>query len=129
MDLGTNIPLVSTTSNERIMKKSALTLFMVLFSIAIYSQKNLGTPEHANIPNQTPLITLQMLVDKIKSEDKSLRNVEAVNVMVNNLLIKNLEQYMINPDKIAQQEVLVLNANGANRDSMRASIIINTTNK
>ena len=78
--------------------------------------------------NEPRLITLQKLVDIIKSEEKSLQNVEAVNVMVNDMLIENLQDYMINPKNIAQQEVLVLNVNGVNSDATRASIIINTIN-
>ena len=125
--LGTWKTLCPQLQNKKVMKKCALTLFLLLFSIVIYSQKS-GTSSNTSMQNEPRLITLQKLVDIIKSEEKSLQNVEAVNVMVNDMLIENLQDYMINPKNIAQQEVLVLNVNGVNSDATRASIIINTIN-
>ncbi|MEO5778074.1 MAG: hypothetical protein ABIQ27_14325 [Flavobacterium sp.] len=102
------------------MKKRALTLLLILVSIVTYSQT-----EQTKTQNQIGLITLEKLVDTIKLENESLRNVKAVNVMVDDMLIENLQHYLINPINIEAQEVLVLNINGANR----ASIIINTRNR
>jgi hypothetical protein len=113
------------------MKKIALTLIFVLFSTANYSQNGLVNSTSVDVQNEEILIPLQKLIDKIKLEDKSLRDSKAVNVnvMVNDLLIENIEDYFIDPKNISLKEVLVLNANDTNKDLMKASIIINTRNK
>ena len=111
------------------MKKSVLILFIALFSMSIYSQNGLVSSTTAGIQNNAKLIPLQKLVDRIKLEDKSLRDATAVNVMVNDLLIENIQDYFIDPKNISAKEVLVLNANDINKEAMKASIIINTKNR
>lgn len=97
--------------------------------MSIYSQNGLVSSTTAGIQNNTKLIPLQKLVDRIKLEDKSLRDATAVNVMVNDLLIENIQDYFIDPKNISAKEVLVLNANDINKEAMKASIIINTKNR
>lgn len=97
--------------------------------MSIYAQNGLVSSTTAGIQNNTKLIPLQKLVDRIKLEDKSLRDATAVNVMVNDLLIENIQDYFIDPKNISAKEVLVLNANDINKEAMKASIIINTKNR
>lgn len=109
------------------MKTYTLALFLVFSSITGYAQNTSGSS--GNTQNDSRLVPLQNLVDKIKSENESLKSAKKVNVMVNDLLIENLQEYMINPKNISTQEVLVLNSNDVNRDNRIASIIINTRNR
>lgn len=111
------------------MKKITFTLLIALFSMSIYSQNGLISSTKVEVQNDGKLIPLQKLVDKIKLEDKSLRDAKAVNVMVNDLLIENIEDYFIDPKNISTKEVFVMNATGVNTDAMKASIIINTKNR
>jgi hypothetical protein len=111
------------------MKRIALTLVLLLLTMAMYSQSGSANSQNSKIPTDNRFITLQKLVDKIKSETESLRNIETVNVMVNDMLIENPQEYMINPQNIKDKEVLVLNSTGTNKDTMIASIIINTRNR
>lgn len=97
--------------------------------MSIYSQNGLVSSTRAGIQNNAKLIPLQKLVDRIKLEDKSLRDATAVNVMVNDLLIENIQDYFIDPKNISAKEVVVLNANDINKEAMKASIIINTKNR
>ena len=111
------------------MNKTALTLLIALFSVTIYSQNGLINASKADVKNNSKLISLQKLVDTIKAEDKYLRDAKNVNVMVNDLLIENIEDYFIDPKNISAREVFVMTGNGLNIDAMKASIIINTKNK
>ena len=111
------------------MKKITFTLLIALFSMSIYSQNGLVSSSTAEVQNDGKLIPLQKLVDKIKLQDKSLRDAKAVNVMVNDLLIENIEDYFIDPKNISAKEVFVMNSNGVNTDAMKASIIISTRNR
>lgn len=111
------------------MIKRAFTIFLVLLSITAFSQLNSNTTEQVVSEKQNGVITLQKLVDKIKSENESLRKAKAINVMVNDLMIDDLEAYLIDPKNVLRTQILILDQNGANRDGMKPSIIINTRKK
>lgn len=117
---------VVSNLKSKAIKRSFLTLFLIVFSIATYSQNSPRTNENKNTPNTSGVITLQNLVDRIKSENESLQNLKAVNVMVDDMLIKNPKEFMINPNNIETQEILVLNPNDALSGKTIASIIIDT---
>lgn len=111
------------------MIKQTLIIFLVFISLTVYSQTNSNTTELVVTEKQNGIISLRKLVDKIKSENESLRNAKAINVMVNDLMIDDLESFMIDPKNISRTQVLILDQNGANRDGMKPSIIINTRKK
>ncbi|MDI1317153.1 hypothetical protein [Flavobacterium sp.] len=111
------------------MIKRTLTIFLALLSLTAFSQPNSSSTEKAVADKQNGAITLQKLVDKIKLENESLRNAKAINVMVNDLMIDDLDTFMIEPKNILRTQVLILDQNGANRDGMKPSIIINTRKK
>ncbi len=105
------------------MNKKRFALLLMLLSLTAVSQNGL---KPLTIENQNGLITLQNLVDKIKLETESLRNVTTVNVMVNDLLIENLGAYLIDPKNISTKEILILDGSNAKQNGTKASIIINT---
>ncbi|MCF6132893.1 hypothetical protein [Flavobacterium wongokense] len=95
--------------------QNILSLLFILVSLNGFSQ----TVDKSN------LTTLQNVVENIKQKNESIKNVESVNVMVNDVLIKDLQDFTIDPKSIAMVEVLVLKpkADGA---QIKPSIIINT---
>jgi len=97
--------------------KKIVILFLILISSNVFSQKN------SNKTVSEP-ITLEKFVEKIKDQNESLKNVESINVMVNDLLIDNLEAYMIDPKNISKLEILVLDPKQINQT--KPSIIITT---
>lgn len=107
------------------MVKKTISLCLFLFSLTAFSQ---NSAEQSAIQNPTGMITLQKLVEKIKSETESLKEVKTINVMVNDLLIEDLETFMIDPKNIRTKEILILEK-GASHGGIKASIIINTKKK
>lgn len=68
------------------------------------------------------LIPLEKFVAKIKSENPSLKNAENINVMINDLLIENQQDYLIDPKNVARMEILATDAKG--NPKKNASLII-----
>jgi hypothetical protein len=71
------------------------------------------------------MTSLLAVVEGIKEKNASIKNVEHINVMVNDLLIENLLDYTIDPKSIAVVEVVVLEPK-AGSPKLDPSIIINT---
>jgi hypothetical protein len=100
------------------MKRFFLAL-LILTSFTVVSQN----PTETTPQNK---ITLQKYVDDIKSKNASIKNVESINVMLNDLLIENLEECLIEPKNVVRTEVLVLETNGVVKEGTTPSIIITT---
>ncbi|MES2410461.1 MAG: hypothetical protein V4535_03355 [Bacteroidota bacterium] len=98
-----------------------LSLLFILISLNGFSQTS--TNETKN--RKAQLTTLQNVVEEIKEKNSSIKNVECVNVMVNELLIEDLHEFIIDPKSIAAVEVLVLEPK-AGAERINPSIIINT---
>ena len=111
------------------MIKRTLIIYLFFISLNAFSQTNSIATEQVVTEKQNGEISLRKLVDKIKSENESLKNAKAINVMVNDLMIDDLKTFMIDPKNISRTQVLILDQNGANRDGMKPSIIINTRKK
>lgn len=101
----------------------SLWLFLVLFSLNGFSQ-TVQKPQ-ADAKNKTEITTLQKVVDDIKAQNESIKNVEHPTIMVNDMLVDNLQSFIINPKDIAMVEVLVLEPK-PNGERINPSIIINT---
>ena len=103
------------------MIKKIITLAIILIFVNVSSQTAVDEPDK----RKAATITLQEFVEKVKAQNESIKNVENVNVMVNDLLIDNLDDYMIDPKNVSKMEVLVLDPK-INREGTRPSIIITT---
>lgn len=101
--------------------KNILSLVLFLISFNTFSQTA------ANDDNQK-MKSLQTVVEGIKEKNESIKNVENVNVMVNDMLIENPQDFKIDPKNIAMVEVVVLTPK-AGAERMKPSIIINTKKK
>jgi hypothetical protein len=97
---------------------TVLSVLFLFISITAFSQ---AKPESSN-KGMTSLLTV---VEGIKEKNESIKNVEHINVMVNDLLIENLVDYTIDPKSIAVVEVVVLEPK-AGSPKLNPSIIINT---
>ncbi len=94
-------------------------LFVMLFSLNGLSQaKPMANPK-------TELTTLQKVVDDIKAKNESIKNEKNITIMVDEMLVNNLQTFIINPKNIAMVEVLVLEPK-PNGEKIKPSIIINT---
>ena len=93
----------------------------ILISLTGFSQ----TSANETTNSKAHLTTLQNVVERIKEKNNSIKNAECVNVMVNDLLIKDLHEFIIDPKSIAAVEVLVLEPK-AGAERINPSIIINT---
>lgn len=100
---------------------SLLSLLFILISLTGFSQ--VSANETAN--SKAHLTTLQNVVESIKERNNAIKNVECVNVMVNDLLIEDLHDFLIDPKSIAAVEVLVLEPK-AGAERISPSIIIDT---
>lgn len=69
--------------------------------------------------------TLEKVVAGIKEKNESIKDAEHVNVMVNDLLIRDLKDFKIDPKDIAMVEVLDLSPKAGTSERIK-SIIINT---
>jgi|SRR6218665_1387162 len=95
-------------------------LLFALFSLNGFSQSSDTEESNKN------LTTLQKVVDGIKEKNESIKNEETVNVMVNDKLVEDLQNFIIDPKRIAMVEVLVLEPKNGSRERIIPSIIINT---
>lgn len=99
---------------------SLAALLFALFSLNCFSQSDDTAQSNKN------LTTLQKVVDGIKEKNQSIKNEETVNVMVNDKLVEDLQNFTIDPKRIAMVEVLVLEPKNGSRERVVPSIIINT---
>ncbi|MEI7509235.1 MAG: hypothetical protein WCJ62_07190 [Flavobacterium sp.] len=65
-------------------------------------------------------------VETVKAKNQSIKNAKSINVMVNDLLIEDLNDFKIDPRTISRLEVLVLEPNGVKPEETKPSIIITT---
>lgn len=93
---------------------------MVLFGTAAFAQQD---------PVDSESITLEQFVADLKSKNESIRDAKVINVMVNDLLIENVQEYSIDPKNIAKMEILVLEPKDAAQRRNNPSIIITTKRK
>lgn len=105
--------------------QNGLSLLLILISLNCFSQTVANKSEPV-ISNKEHLTTLQNVVDGIKEKNKSIKNVEHVNVMVNDMLIENLQDFNIDPKSISMVEVLVLEPKAGTGERINPSIIIDT---
>lgn len=96
--------------------KNLLTAMLLLASLHGFSQ---------TATDKTQVTTLQNYVDGIKEKNPSIKNVDSVNVMVNDKLVTDLQTVIIDPKRIALLEVLVLEPKPGST-KINPSIIINT---
>lgn len=78
------------------MVRKSITFILFLFSSIVFAQE---TPK---------LISLKQYVEQIKLQNESIKNVENVNVMINDVLIENHEEYKIDPKNVSRMEILVI---------------------
>jgi hypothetical protein len=95
------------------MVRKSITFILFLFSSIVFAQE---TPK---------LISLKQYVEQIKLQNESIKNVENVNVMINDVLIENHEEYKIDPKNVSRMEILVIEPE-KNPNGLNPSIIIST---
>ena len=100
--------------------KKIIPLLFILFSLSATSQTM------DNDKNKTSTISLADFVETVKAKNESIKNAKNINVMVNDLLIEDLNGFMIDPKNVSKLEVLVLEPNGAKQEERKPSIIITT---
>lgn len=115
----TQSTLISYSKITKKIVQNVLSLLLILISLNGFSQTD--TPSS----NKVPLMTLQNVVEGIKEKNESIKNVDHINVMVNDILVENLNSFTIDPKTIAMVEVLVLEPK-ASGERINPSIIINT---
>lgn len=79
--------------------------------------------------NKIPLIELPKLIEQIKLENQSIKNIENVNIVINDMLIQNISEYKIEESCIVKIEVLINDKKGVNRNGTKPSIVIRTNSK
>lgn len=99
--------------------KIMLSVISFLFSLNGFSQS-------ATNNDSQRLTSLQNVVQGIKEKNESIKNVEHINVMVNDMLVENLRDFTIDPKSIALVEVVVLEPKSGSGERINPSIIINT---
>lgn len=73
-------------------------------------------------------ITLKEFIEQVKEKNESIKNADSVNVMINDLLIENHDEYKIDPKNISRMEILVIDPK-KNTNNVKPSIIIGTKKK
>lgn len=101
------------------MKKIIAVLF-ILFSFSVSAQINDA------VKNKNATLSLAEFIETVKAKNQSIKNAKSINVMVNDLLIEDLNDFKINPKTISRLEVLVLEPNGVKPEETKPSIIITT---
>jgi hypothetical protein len=119
-------PATNYKNTRKLFEKIVL-LVLILLSLNGFSQVS-NKPESLN-QGKTGLTTLQDYVAGIRERNASIKNAEHINVMVNDLLIENLQEFTIDPKSIAAVEVLVLEPKAGSTQRTNPSIIINTRKK
>ncbi len=100
--------------------KKIIPFLFILFSLSVAAQSM------DNDKNKTATISLAEFVETVKAKNESIKNVKNINVMVNDLLIEDLNGFMIDPKNVSKLEVLVLEPNGTKQEERKPSIIITT---
>ena len=70
-------------------------------------------------------ITLKEFIEQVKEKNESIKKADSVNVMINDLLIENHDEYKIDPKNISRMEILVIEPE-KNTAGVKPSIIIST---
>lgn len=78
---------------------------------------------------KTELITLQKFVEKIKAGNESLKNIESVNVVVDDLLIEKYSEYRIEESCVTEVKILITDPKSISRDGNIPTITIITNRK
>jgi hypothetical protein len=123
-------PLLNPDFLRQIMNKILLLIF-TLISMKVTSQK-VAIENNCIcyiIENKAATISLQKFIKKIKTENKSLKNIEKVNVIVDGILIEKISEYKIDKSCVMKVEVLIKDPHGVNRDGTKPSILITTNLK
>jgi hypothetical protein len=78
---------------------------------------------------KTELVTLQKFVEKIKARNESLKNIENVNVVVDDLLIEKFSEYRIEESCVVEIKIFNTAPKSKNRDGNISTIKIITNRK
>ena len=70
-------------------------------------------------------ITLKEFIEQVKEKNESIKKADSVNVMINDLLIENHDEYKIDPKNVSRMEILVIEPE-KNTSGVKPSIIIST---
>ena len=70
-------------------------------------------------------ITLKEFIEQVKEKNESIKKADSINVMINDLLIENHDEYKIDPKNISRMEILVIEPE-KNTARVKPSIIIST---
>lgn len=106
------------------MKMQSIPANLISLLVVLISQNGFSQTAKQSA-KKTNLTTLQAVVEGIKKNNKSIKNVENLNVMVDDMLVTDLHDFIIDPKHIAMVEVLVLEPK-AGGEQINPSIIINT---
>lgn len=79
--------------------------------------------------NKIPLLTLKEFVEKIKSENQSIKSKENINVVIDDVLIEEISEYKIEESCIKKVTILTKHPKDVNRDASKPSIVIITNRK
>lgn len=101
------------------MKKLPVLLSFILIAINGYSQQKSSA-------SSSELLTLKEFVERTKTKNENIKNATDVNVMVNDVLIENLNEFTIDPKNIARMEILILPKKAEDAEELKPSIIITT---
>ena len=100
--------------------KKIISILFILVTLSAYSQSiYLGK-------NKNTTMSLAEFVETVKAKNQSIKNAKSINVMVNDLLIEDLNEFKIDTKTISRLEVLVLEPNGVKPEETKPSIIIST---
>lgn len=114
------LPITHENHNVNPLLVILLWTALVLCPLLGFSQTVKSVP-----PSNNKLTTLEQVVENIKQNNQSIKNADNVNVMVNDMLIKDLKDFTLDPKNISMVEVLVLKPQ-TNGGKQINSIIINT---
>lgn len=94
------------------LKKTFATILFLLLCSTINAQ-------------ESQKITLKEFIEQVKEKNESIKKADSVNVMINDLLIENHDDYKIDPKNISRMEILVIEPE-KNTIGVKPSIIIST---
>lgn len=94
------------------LKKTFITILFILLCNTINAQ-------------ESQKITLKEFIEQVKEKNESIKKADSVNVMINDLLIENHDEYKIDPKNVSRMEILVIELE-KNTSGVKPSIIIST---
>ena len=103
--------------------KKIISILFILVTLSAYSQ-SIDSGK-----NKNTTMSLAEFVETVKAKNQSIKNAKSINVMVNDLLIEDLNEFKIDTKTISRLEVLVLEPNGVKPEETKPSIIITTKTK